>query len=505
MTETHATRIARASAYLVIERIVTIVIGAIAFAFIARTLTQMEMGVIVALALTLGVAQLFSDFGFSTGLSKYIAEYKGKSVEYTSLLFSGVLMKILTAGFIAIVCAAGAQQLSELFLKSGEYAILFQLLSVDILFAGIYSTMNSFLLGLNKIREMAILLVASSFTRQVSAVVLLVCGYGLIGLVTGWILGDLAHVILSALIIVRGKHIKKHSAKEVAQHLKMLIRFSWPLFVTFLVVFFYGWFDKAVLLTYIPLGELGVYNVASQAFGILAAIPVALTNTLFPYYSEQYGRNKHESIAVGVRAATRYITLLYTPLALGLMITANPTITLFAGLTYASGDIILAVLSLFGAVGGLSAAFGVLLVVYNMTSKVLLINIVSVGVSVALSPVLLPYMGATGMAVIKGVSMTLSLILTIIALRKSVPIKFDKDAIWKSWGAAIVMFMVVWLIEQVHFSQYLLPLYMLVGGTAYVIVLRILKAVNENDFQLMRNLTGKRLAPLIEILEKILM
>lgn len=186
------------------------------------------------------------------------------------------------------------------------------------------------------------------------------------------------------------------------------------------------------------------------------------------------------------------------------MITANPTITLFAGLTYASGDVILAVLSLFGAVSGLSAAFGVLLVVYNMTSKVLLINIVSVGVSVALSPVLLPYMGATGMAVIKGVSMTLSLILTIIALRKSVPIKFDKDAIWKSWGAAIVMFMVVWLIEQVHFSQYLLPLYMLVGGTAYVIVLRILKAVNENDFQLMRNLTGKRVAPLINILEKIL-
>lgn len=52
MTETDATRIAKESAYLVTERMATTIIRVIAFAFIARILTQIEMGVTVALTLT---------------------------------------------------------------------------------------------------------------------------------------------------------------------------------------------------------------------------------------------------------------------------------------------------------------------------------------------------------------------------------------------------------------------------------------------------------------------
>jgi len=67
MTETQATRIAKGSTYLVTQSIVTTTLAAVAFAFIARILTPTEMGVTVALTLTLGVAHVFSDLGFSSG------------------------------------------------------------------------------------------------------------------------------------------------------------------------------------------------------------------------------------------------------------------------------------------------------------------------------------------------------------------------------------------------------------------------------------------------------
>lgn len=504
MTETHGTRVAKGSAYLVTERMVTTVIRVVAFAFIARILTQMEMGVTVALTLTLSVAQLLSDLGFSSGLAKYIAEYRGKNADYSPLLFLGFLIKTSIAGSIAVICAMASQQLSELLLKSGEYAILFQLLSIYLLFTCINMTMNSFLLGLNKIEEMAILNVVATFTRQISVIALLMCGYGLAGLVTGWIFGDLIYIILSASIVVKGKHVRKHSTREITPLLKMLGKFSWPLFLVNIVIVLYDWFDRAVLLAYVPLREVAVYSVAFQAFSVLYLIPSALSTALLPFYSEQYGRNKHENIAIGVREATRYITLLYTPLALGLMITANPVITLFAGQLYARGDIILAILSLLGGICSISASLGILLLVYNMTPTLLLIRIVSVGAGMAVSPVLLPYLGATGMAIIKGMAMIIFLVLTIATLKKRIPMEFDKQALWKSWGAGIIMLVAVGLMEYAYFSAYLLPVYILIGGVTYMMALRILKVVDQDDLKLVQNLLGNRATFIANILEKIL-
>jgi len=504
MTMADATRIAKGSTYLVTQSIIDAAVRAVAFAFIARILTQTEMGVRVALSLTVAIAHLLTDIGFGSALSKYIAEYRGRNGDYSPFLFSGVLVKASTASFATILCAVAATQLSQLMLKSADYTVLFQLLSIYILFHCLNMTMSSLLLGLNKIREMAILNVVNIIVAQISAVVLLMFGHGLVGLVTGWILGQLAYFPISALIIAKGRHFTKHSIPEIAPFLRVLAKFSWPLFLTNIVVFVYGSFDQAILLAYLPLTEVGVYSVALLVFTVLSVVPGALSTTLFPYYSEQYGGDKHDSIMIGVRASTRYITLLYLPLAFGLMITANPVIALLAGTDYAKGDMILAVLCLFGGITGLSVAFGNLLFIYNMTKTILWINIASVGASMAMTLVLLPTFGLTGMAVVKGAAMVISFIFTIYALRRRMPIEFDKEALWKGFSAAMIMVLAVGLIEQMFFSGYLLPLYIIVGGIVYVIALRFLKAVNQNDILLIRNLAGKRAPSIVKVLEKVL-
>jgi len=360
-------------------------------------------------------------------------------------------------------------------------------------------------LGVNRLREMAILNVISAFIGNASAVGLSISGFGLVGLVVGWILGGLTYIVLGVLITVRNKYVRIHPISDVIPYLKMLTRFSWPLFITNVVVFLYNWFDRALLLTYVPLSDVAVYSVAFRAFDALLVIPVALRTTLFPYYSEQYGKDEQQKIAAGVHGTSRYIALLYTPLALGLMATANPALTLFAGSRYAGGDVILAILCLFGALSGLAASFVGLLLVYGMTPMVLLINVASVGGSLFLTPVLLPIFGAVGMAITKGAAMIISLVLTVIVLHKHVPIRFDTEAIRKSWYAAIVMFLAVWFMTRMLASSYLLPLYIVVGGIVYLIVLRFLRTVNENDMKLVRNLLGKKATSITNILEKVLL
>ena len=505
MTETDAIRVAKGSAYLVVQSLVSMIISAVGFAFIARILTPTEMGVAVALTLTLGIASVLADLGFGGGLTKYVAEYRGREADYTCICFAGILIKVAVASVIALFCAAAAPVISEQLLRSADYTLLFQIFSIDLLLACTTTTMTSLLLGMNRIRPMASISVVSGFVRQAAAVFLLLQGFGLLGYVTGWIVGDLASMILSISFIVKARAIRVCPVDETISYLKRLASFSWPLFATNIATFLYSWFDRALLLAYIPLSEVAVYNVAYNAFMLLYAIPTALRSTLFPFYGEQYGRNRHENIAAGVRASTRYAALFFTPLALGLMITANPVITLFAGAAYGSGDVILAILSLLGGISGVGVAFGTLLLVFEMTPTVLLVNAGSIGVSLALSAVLLPLWGARGVAIVKGVSLIIPLALTVISLRKRLPIQFDKEAIWKSWSAAILMLLAVGLIEQVYFRRDLLFFYVFVGGAVYVLALRILKAVNENDMQLIRTLAGPRAALAVNVIEKVLM
>ena len=504
MVEMDSARLVRGSAYLATQSIVTTLIGAVALAFIARILTPVEMGVTVVLTLTLGLAQVFTDLGFSGGLTKFVAEYIGKGVDYTFLSFGAVLTKALVAGSAAVLCFLAAPWLSGFLLKSGEYVFLFQLLSVNILTFCVRLTVNNLLWGVNRLREMSVFNVVSAFIGRTFAVGFLLCGFGLAGLIIGWILGELVCVILGALIIVRNKYVKIHPLGEVVPYLKTLAKFSWPLFVTSVVLFLYSWFDQALLLAYAPLNEVAIYSIALRAFGVIALIPAALSGALFPYYSEQHGKDEQQKIAAGVHGSSRYIALLYTPLALGLMATANPAITLFAGQTYAGGDMILMILCLFGGISCLVASFGGLLLVYDMTPTVLLINVASVVGSVVMLPVLLPSFGVLGMAVVKGVAMVISFVLTVVVLRRRMPIRFDGEAVWKSWAAAIGMFVAVWLVEYVYFSPYLLPLYVVVGGVVYAVALRLLGAVNENDMRLIRNLLGKKASVIVNVVEKVL-
>ena len=504
MTEMDATRLVRGSTYLVTYKLVNTMIGVVALAFIARILTQAEMGVTVALVLTIRMAQALSDLGFGQGLTKHVAEYRGKEVDYTPISLGAVSVKVLTASCAAVLCGFAAPWLSGFLLKSHEYVFLFQLLSIDILMLCLTHTFNCLLYGVNRIREIAILNVVLEFVGKTFAVALLICGFGLEGVVIGWILGGLAYIIPCSIIIVKNKHVRIHPIRDVVPYLKMLARFSWPLFLTSVVLFLYNWFDQFILLAYVPLSDLAVYNVTDRAFTVLLLIPTAISSLLFPYYSEQFGKDEQQKIVAGVHGSSRYIALFYTPLAFGLMATANPAITLFAGSLYASGDVTLAILCLFAAVNGLAASFGGLLLVYNRTATVLLINIASVGVSSLMSPVLLPFLGILGMAFIRGASVIISLVLSVIAINKHIQIKFDKEAVWKSWCAAIVMFVAVWFTESIHFSLYLLPLYVAVGGTVYMITLRLLRAVNKNDIRLVRSLLGKRAPVIAKIVEKVL-
>jgi len=183
-------------------------------------------------------------------------------------------------------------------------------------------------------------------------------------------------------------------------------------------------------------------------------------------------------------------------LAIGLLATANPGISLLAGETYTTASQPLAILSLFFAASCVSAALSGLFLILEQTPIASGLTIINVIAGITFTVLFLPIFGITGAAIARGIAMLLGLALSVSFLKKRINLKLDREALGKSLIAGLAMAAAVSLVEYVWYSKYLLPLYALTGGLTYLTMLRVLHAATKTDIQLIQQYLGKRLKPL---------
>jgi O-antigen/teichoic acid export membrane protein len=57
------------------------------------------------------------------------------------------------------------------------------------------------------------------------------------------------------------------------------------------VSFLYSYYDRVVVLAFLPLSDVGIYDVAYKVFSVLIAFTAPFSSALFPYYGSAYGRS----------------------------------------------------------------------------------------------------------------------------------------------------------------------------------------------------------------------
>ncbi|MEM3030005.1 MAG: oligosaccharide flippase family protein, partial [Thermoproteota archaeon] len=384
------------------------------------------------------------------------------------------------AGFLSVV-------------RSLSYQPVIVLIVLDSLLLSVSSLMSNVLLGLGKIKNIAVYGVLSTIVRWLCIIVLLLNGNGLIGLAIGWVMGDSVALLLYSITVTKNVGSKLQVAQKYVAILSDLLKFSWPIYMSSIIHFLYTWYDRVLILTFLTLPDLGVYNVVYQAFSIPILIATSLGSSLLPYYGMAYGAENEEAITFGVRRVSKYSMLIVSPLILGLAATAKPVVTLFAGQQYESGWPVLTLLSLFGLIYGLLPAFSSLLLVYGKTKIILLVNAASIVLSMVFLP-LLSTLGLEGLAVMKGVSFLFSFLFSLYFVSKTVRIKFDGKAVLKILASSIVMVLLVTLVQQLAYNKFFLPAYVILGGIVYFLMIRFFKVLNNEDFQLIREIFGERVS-----------
>ena len=463
------------------------------------------MGILAVLTLVASGAQVLSGLGVGSTATQFVATLQGQGdPDNTSRAgYSCLIINASMAAVVASVTFVSAGSLALYLLGTASRAIFFRLLTWEVAALGVNYSLGSLLLGLKGFRNYSLASVIAFAVRQSAVVALLILGMGLPGVLVGWGIGD---SLLSLLLVA---YVRKALGPfRLGFGFGKLLRFSSPLFFGEVATFAYSYFDRVLLIPLVSLAQLGAYNVAVTAYGILNGVPSSISSALFPFYSHFYAGGTKASSARdlenAVKTASRYVSFLTVPLAVGLAVTSFPAATLLAGRNYGDAAYPLAVLSVFLATACLARALGQIFVVLERTVTSAAVTIASILLPVLAGVLLIPHLGIIGASIARGLSLITALGFSIIILKKFLKLSFDTRAYGYVWLASIVMAAVTIAFEKVIYSEYLLPAYVLTGVAAFLFSLRFLRAVDTHDMELLSNFLPQRLRFLARWFAKVL-
>ncbi len=473
------------------------------FAILSRLITVKEMGVMAALLLVNELCQVVATLALQQAATRFIAkEFAGGMKRIAAAIFyQAIRTTLLLAAPLAAFVFAGADMLSVQLLGEDGYAVLFRVLAFDVLFyAGMLPVLSGALLGLQKFREMAILTIVNTLVRQSLIVLLVILFRSFLGLVVAWVAADLvaASVYLAYVARILGRPRFDYA-------LGNLLSFSWPLVVSSAVGFAYSWFDRALLLAFVPLATLGVYNATIIAFNVLTGTAGAIATALFSAFSAMQSIHQRHSLSNAIYVASRHVSFIAVPLAFGLLATAKPALTVFVGPAYEEGTAPLMVLAGIYGITLFDAVLSPMLLAVGRTRGASAITIVSLCVSLIVAYPLLPAWGMLGAAVARGLAMVLTTVLTIVVLKRTMSFRIDVESVLKSLVAGSVMAAVVILAQSFAYNMILLPLYVVVGAVTYATMMRLLRAIRHEDLDLIRGYLGERLGWLADFIGSIML
>jgi O-antigen/teichoic acid export membrane protein len=494
--------VSRGASYLSIQTVATSVAQVVSFAILARIITPSEVGILAVLSLVTALSQAINGAAFQAAVMKYVGEYRGANEELAAGVFYltlqvSLILSIPLAAFIFLESGSLAHVLLGTTTEEG----LFRVLAVDVLvYSGALPVAMGAVLGAKRFKAAAAIGTGGALLRQCLIILLILFLKQFIGLVYAWVLSDFAMLAVFGLYAVRALGPNKRPLP-----LRKLVSFSWPLSINNLVNFAYSSFDRAILIAFVSLASLGIYNAALYAFSVLANIGGACTNALLPVYSNVGGGRGLEGCRRVTSLASRYVSLVMVPLAFGLLATAKPALTLFVGQAYVGGVVPLMILCLAFALSAFSLALGPMLTALAKTREILWITATSTVFALVSAYILIPFMGIIGASEARGVASAASLGLTIFVLKRMRAMSLDVEMAWKSIVAGAGMTGTLIVVQMIIYSKTLLPLYVVMGVLVYLVLLRVLNAVREQDIELIERYLGARLGFVARLLGVILL
>ncbi len=466
--------------------------------------TDSDLGMYTMLGFILALASALGTLALRSASVRYIARYlaEGRRDKAKSVVTRVLQVSAITSLIIVVLLFALAGVFADIFASSQDARIIFTLLPLSCVFQIFYFQTQGFLQGLQKLRELAIISIFYTSVQYSVSIALVYAGLGVLGLVIGWLVA--LSLSCSIAVFVMFRFIEFSTCTH---ELKPLLVFSLPIYVSALLAFIVGWVDQIFIFPFLGMAALGVYNLAVRASVVPNLISTAMVASLYPKLSELRSTSGVASLKDAFKTSTRYGALLGFPMSLMVATLAYPLIVLFATVRFADAVVPLAIMCIASIPTILGSAIFPTLYTLERTRIASFITVVSILSEALLSYVALAFLnaGLAGVAFSRLFVALVGLVLGAYVLRFSIEIEFDKEAVWKSAVASIVMVLSLLALELLRATivsssyQFLvlrlrqLPIYAVTGLIVYTLSLMALKAVRKQDIELLHDYLPSKL------------
>jgi len=480
---------------------------ALFYVVVAKTnaLTPADLGVLSVLSFIASTLVL-STLALPTALTKFASEHLGrnesqKAASVQRTVTRTVLMLSLIGLIISIVISA---PLSQYFWGATENVPLIILISISASLMNLITLYSSGLRALRLFGKMAIVTLIYILISRIIGALMALLGLGVSGVLIGYIVGSFAG-LTAAIAFVRGKFANPDNRTPI----KPLLQFSLPLFLSSLALLILSQADIIILASATSdYALVGIYSMAVRSLHALSVIYQPIMVTIFPIISARFGLQNPKGVSNALKITSRYLSYTIIPSCVLLATVAPTALNVFYGPNYVSGATALSILAISIIILTLFTLVTTTLTAIGKTKQVLQINLVSAFSAVVLLLSLVPLFGIIGAAITRLVVQAISLMIAAYILKRYVSVQLDREALWKSAIASIITIPFLFVLESRMTKGFpvaqVLAIEILVAGLIYVASLYVLKALNSQDFELLRQFFPKSFSKIIDVLQSVM-
>jgi len=290
--------------FISLAKFVTVFLGFASMIIYARWIPEAEYGSFVLLQVIIGFAVSLSNLGTTTAAIKFIAGSEDERERYTlinSFLMFVAVMLIVSSVLILIFRNLIFQALGSA-LDSRFLIYLPLLLFIEGLLAG-YGSVAS---GLFKFKLVSGVELTSSVSSIVITVVLVIwLGQGIMGVVWARVLSRL----LSLLLGIWGLGLRP-TLQVSYQKLKVLLKFSFPLFLNRILNFLFSRADTVIIGILLGPADIAFYEYARKIPESVNMMFESLLDVYYPYQSKLYANGEYKRVSSLLNHTNRLVTFL---------------------------------------------------------------------------------------------------------------------------------------------------------------------------------------------------
>lgn len=381
-----------------------------------RYLTSEDYGVVALVTILTMIIGTLSMFGLTNGISRYFYYTDKENITQDEVIWTPLSFVIIFSLLLCSILIFKSTSISLFLLDSDSYSYHITLAIVTVILSNIYSVGQSVLIFQEKVFLVNLITIINVLIGVFLGIIFVVyMGRGLAGIYESALI---TNCIISITIFFTV--LRNYKFEFNLNLLKKQLRFSLPLMVAVFCFFIIDSSDRYMLKIFLPLSEIGLYNIGYQ-IGLLMMIFVGgFTSAWPPYYHKNNQNGEGQSICSDV---LNIYLMISVPFLILISYFAPVAIKILTPISFHQSITVIPLVAMAYMLKGPYIIFLMGLLMKNKTKWQLYIEIVAALINVILNYLLIPIIGREAAALTTVFSYLIMVIIAYILVMKVNPLR----------------------------------------------------------------------------------